>query len=88
MSTICTLAWNDQLRLVFSDVAETAADLYRPAEIEMVNAVALLLDERVRIVLIRGQSVDNVEQRVIMRLPNRLRHLIIFNLERRDHVGF
>jgi len=68
MSTICTLAWNDQLRLVFSDVDETAADLYRPAEIEMVNAVAQLLDERVRIVLITG--------------------LIIFTLERRDHVGF
>ena len=68
MSTICTLAWNDQLRLVFSYVDETAADLYRPAEIEMVNAVAQLLDERVRIVLITG--------------------LIIFTLERRDHVGF
>ena len=66
MSTICTLAWNDQLRLVFSEVDETAADLYRPAEIEMVNAVAQLLDERVRIVLITG--------------------LIIFTLERRDHV--
>jgi hypothetical protein len=60
--------WNDQLRLVFSDVDETVADLYRPAEAGMLDAITRLLDHGIRLVLITGQSVDSVEQRIVMRL--------------------
>lgn len=71
-----SVTWNGQLRLVFSDVDETVADLYRPAEIGMLDALTRLLDQGIRLVLITGQSVDNVEQRVVMRLPARLRYRI------------
>src|ERR1700704_198850 len=67
---------NQKLRLVLSDVDETVADNYRPAESGMLDALARLLDQGIALVLITGQSVDNVEQRVVMGLPARLRQRI------------
>src|ERR1700680_1330659 len=61
--------WNHDLRLALSDVDETVADLYCPAE-------SGILDEGIFLVLITGQSVKNVEQRVIMSLPAQLRQRI------------
>ena len=68
--------WNSQLRLVLSDVDETVADLYCPAEPGMLDALTRLLDDGIALVLITGQSVDNVEQRVVMSLPAQLRQHI------------
>ena len=47
-----------------------------PAEHGMLDALARLLDQGIALVLITGQSVDNVEQRVVMGLPARLRRQI------------
>jgi hypothetical protein len=68
--------WNDQLRLVLSDVDETVADLYRPAEPRMLTALSRLLEQGIALVLITGQSIANVESRVVMRLPAPLRRQI------------
>jgi hypothetical protein len=68
--------WNDQLRLVLSDVDETVADLYRPAEPRMLTALSRLLEQGIALVLITGQSIENVEERVVMRLPAPLRRQI------------
>jgi len=68
--------WNHKLRLALSDVDETVADLYCPAESGMLDALTRLLDQGISLVLITGQSVENVEQRVIMGLPMRLRQRI------------
>lgn len=68
-----TVSWNDQLCLVFSDVDETIADLYQPAERQMLGAISKLLEQSVSLVLITGQGVENVEQRVVMELPPSLR---------------
>ncbi len=76
MSQSRTVLWNDQLRLVFSDVDETIADLYRPAERRMVTALSDLLESDVSLVLITGQSVQNVEERVVMALPAPLRRRV------------
>lgn len=70
------ILWNDRVRLVFSDVDETVADLYRPAELGMLDAITRLLDRGIRLVLITGQSVDSVEQRIVMRLPTSVRKQI------------
>jgi hypothetical protein len=70
------VVWNQKLRLVLSDVDETVADLYRAAEPGMLDALARLLDQGISLVLITGQSVDNIEQRVVMGLPPRLRQRI------------
>jgi len=69
MSQFRAVRWNDRLRLVLSDVDETIADLYRPAEPRMVAAISNLLEQDVSLVLITGQSVRNVEERVVMALP-------------------
>ncbi len=71
-----SIVWNSKLRLVLSDVDETMADLYRPAEPGMLDALTRLLDQGIVMILITGQSVDNVEQRVVMALPARLRQRI------------
>jgi hypothetical protein len=76
MSAMRSVQWNDGLQLVFSDVDETVADLYRPAETGMLDALARVLDQGIRLVFITGQSVGNVEQRVVMRLPASLRHRV------------
>jgi hypothetical protein len=76
MSAARSVEWNDGLQLVFSDVDETVADLYRPAETAMLDALARLLDQGTRLVFITGQSVANVEQRVVMGLPASLRHRV------------
>jgi hypothetical protein len=68
--------WNDQLRLVLSDVDETVADLYRPADKGMLSALSLLLEEKVALVLITGQSIANVEARVVIGLPAPLRQRV------------
>jgi hydroxymethylpyrimidine pyrophosphatase-like HAD family hydrolase len=71
-----SVVWNQELRLVLSDVDETVADLYRPAESGMLAALTRLLDQGIILVLITGQSVTNVEQRVVMNLPAQLRQQI------------
>lgn len=76
MSRFRTVLWNDQLRIVFSDVDETIADLYRPAERRMLAAISNLLEQDVALVLITGQSVQNVEERVVMALPAPLRRQV------------
>jgi hypothetical protein len=68
-----SVVWNDHLRLVLSDVDETIADLYRPAEKRMLTALSRLLEQKIALVLITGQSIANVEQRVVMGLPAPLR---------------
>ena len=71
-----SVVWNQGLRLILSDVDETVADLYRPAESGMLAALTRLLDQGIVLVLITGQSVTNVEQRVVMNLPAQLRQRI------------
>jgi hypothetical protein len=71
-----SVLWNRELRLALSDVDETVADLYRPAESNMLDALTQLLDDGISLVLITGQSVENVEQRVVMGLPAQLRRRI------------
>jgi hydroxymethylpyrimidine pyrophosphatase-like HAD family hydrolase len=71
-----TVFWNHELRLVLSDVDETVADLYCPAEPRMLDALTRLLDQGISLVLITGQSVKNVEQRVVMKLPAQFRQRI------------
>jgi hypothetical protein len=76
MALLRSVAWNHELRLVLSDVDETVADLYCRAESCMLHALARLLDQGIALVLITGQSVKNVEQRVVMNLPAQLRQRI------------
>ena len=56
MASPRSVFWNRELRLALSDVDETVADLYRPAESGMLDALTQLLDDGVFLVLITGQS--------------------------------
>jgi len=72
-----SVLWNPRLRLIFSDVDDTVAELYRPATSDIVARLAQLLDQGIRIVFITGQSAANVEQRVVMRIAASLRHRLV-----------
>jgi hypothetical protein len=76
MTSPRSVYWNPELRLALSDVDETVADLYCPAEPGMLDALTRLLDDGIVLVLITGQSVQNVEQRVVMNLPAQLRQRV------------
>ena len=66
-----------RLVAVISDVDETIADLYLPAEVPMLEALTELLSLGTKLVLITGQSVDNVERRVVNLLPSIYRNHIL-----------
>ena len=59
----------NKLAAIISDVDETIADLYLPAEPAMIDALTTLLQGGTKLVLVTGQGIDNVEHRVINALP-------------------
>jgi hypothetical protein len=76
MQTPPSIHWNPNLRLVFADVDDTVAALYRPATAAMLTALGRLLERGVRIAFITGQGVAGVERRVVMNLPASLRRWV------------
>lgn len=71
------LRWNDEVRLIISDVDETIADLYVDASHKMCKELESILDEGKVIFFISGQSVRSVKKRIVDHIPARLRKRII-----------
>ena len=62
------LNWNKNIKMVLSDVDETIADLYLPAEKEMISELNRLLDSGIVLFFITGQGVKNVHERIVCHL--------------------
>jgi hypothetical protein len=71
------IEWNLAVQLIFSDVDETIADLYVDAEPEMARALGQVLADRHTLVLISGQSADNIVRRVVRHISPSLRTQIV-----------
>lgn len=69
--------WNNELRLIISDVDETIADLYVNAEPEMINKLEPLLEEGKILFLLSGQSVQSIKRRIVDHIKLELRKRII-----------
>jgi hydroxymethylpyrimidine pyrophosphatase-like HAD family hydrolase len=65
------------VNLIISDVDETIADLYTDASPQMIDELEKLLREGKGLFLISGQSVRNIEQRIVCHIARELRHRIL-----------
>lgn len=81
--------YNNSLKLIFSDVDETIADLYLPAELEMIEELQKLLESGVKISMITGQSAKGVMWRVTDRIrPSLRKNIVISHCSGAEVVGF
>lgn len=76
-STTSPIQWNDQIRLIISDVDETVADLYVEAESAMHRELIQLLEEGKAIFFVTGQGLKSVQWRIIDHIPQALRSRIL-----------
>jgi hypothetical protein len=77
MNTQPTVTWNDSIRLAFSDVDETIAEVYTPAEPEMVEELAKFLREGRKLFMVTGGSLKRVRSGITDLIPAELRHDIL-----------
>lgn len=71
------IEWNKNVKLIISDVDETIADLYKPAEPEMIKELVTLLKEGRSIFFVTGQGFKSVQWRIIDQIPQELRAKIL-----------
>jgi hydroxymethylpyrimidine pyrophosphatase-like HAD family hydrolase len=72
-----SIKWNDEVKIIISDVDETIADLYVSAEPEMIKRLETLLEEGKMLFLISGQSVQSIQKRIVNHIKKELRRQII-----------
>jgi len=72
-----SVKWNPSLKLIVSDLDETIADVYKPAEKEMIKELEKLLKEGKVIFIITGQGIEGLEERVTSRIKKELRKKIL-----------
>ena len=71
------IKWNDQVKLIVTDVDETIADVYTPAKPEMINELNSLLEEDKVVFMVTGASLDQVQRRIIDRLIPEKRYQVL-----------
>ena len=74
---MATVKFNEQVKVIISDVDETIADLYLDADPRMVRELETLLAEGRVLVLVSGQGVKNIEWRVTDHLTPPLRRRVM-----------
>lgn len=72
-----TIKWNESIRLALSDVDETIAEVYTPAEPEMIAALSQFLREGRKLFMVTGGSLKRVKAGITDLLPAELRHDIL-----------
>jgi len=72
-----TLKFNNNVKLIISDVDETIADLYIRAETEMIQELEKLLINGKVLFLISGQSIKSINWRITDQIKPELRRKII-----------
>ncbi|OGD85562.1 hypothetical protein A3B51_02210 [Candidatus Curtissbacteria bacterium RIFCSPLOWO2_01_FULL_41_18] len=71
------IKWNKNAKLIISDVDETIADLYVPAEPAMVEELSALLQEGKSLFFVTGQSIKSLQWRIVYQIPKELRKGIL-----------
>jgi hydroxymethylpyrimidine pyrophosphatase-like HAD family hydrolase len=77
MSEAPSVKWNDRVRLVLSDVDETIADVYTPAEPAMIDELSSFLREGGKLFMVTGGSLARVEQGITNKIEPALRRDIL-----------
>ncbi len=71
------MEFNQNVKLIVSDVDETIADVYKPAEPAMTDELEKILSEGRVLFMISGHSAKGIEERVVRRIPLHLRKRIL-----------
>ncbi len=77
MSAEAPIQWNDKVRLVLSDVDETIADVYTPAEPGMVEELSSFLSDGGKLFMVTGGSMARVERDITSKIEPSLRRDIL-----------
>ncbi len=72
-----SVRWNDDVRLIISDVDDTIAPLYEPASPLLITQLNRVLSGGRVLFLISGQSVDGIHTRVVSKIPPQLRRRVL-----------
>lgn len=83
------IRWNNQVKLIVSDVDETVADLYVKAEPQMIKELSFLLKEGKVLFFVTGQGLKSVLWRIVDHIPKPLRsHILIGHCSGAEVWGF
>ena len=77
--SLVNLAWNTKVRLILSDVDETIAEVYSPAETEMIEELSSLLKEGYKLFFVTGGSLARVRKDITDRIDPFLRGSILIS---------
>lgn len=72
-----TVSWNNSLKLVLSDVDETIAEVYTPAEPAMIDELTVFLKDGGKLFMVTGGSLKRVRAGITDMIPAELRHDIL-----------
>lgn len=72
-----SISWNTELKLTISDVDETIADVYTPAEPEMVEELSRFLAEGYKLFMVSGGWLKNMQTNIIDHIEPSLRQNIL-----------
>src|SRR3972149_589868 len=72
-----SIKWNPRVKLILSDVDETLADLYLPADPEMINKITKILQKEIVLFFITGQGIKSVLEIIVNKMPENLRWQIL-----------
>ena len=71
------ITWNESIRLALSDVDETIAEVYSPAEPEMIHELSSFLQDGHKLFIVTGGSLKRVRTDITDRLAVELRKDIL-----------
>lgn len=81
--------FNNNIKLIISDVDETIADLFVPAPSETIQELSTLLSEKRSLFLVSGSGLLSLKTRVADLFPANLRkHILISHCSGAEIVGF
>jgi hypothetical protein len=72
-----SIKWNNNLRLAIADVDETIAEVYSPAEAEMIAELSLFLSNGGKLFMVTGGSLKRVKKGITDLIDPILRHDIL-----------
>lgn len=79
MNNTPSIAWNPEIRLAVSDVDETIAEVYTPAEPEMIAELSSFLSQGGKLFMVTGGSLQRVRKGITDLIDASLRHDILIS---------
>jgi hydroxymethylpyrimidine pyrophosphatase-like HAD family hydrolase len=77
MNKTPSITWNDQIRIALSDVDETIADVYTPADPKMIEELSSFLEQGRKLFMVTGGSMARVERDITSKIDASLRRDIL-----------